>query len=652
MYDTQGELFMRITKRALSFLLTVMLAVSLLAVPSMAADWPQFLGEPDSQGVSDGQSPTRGSDVGLRWKRLTGTADENGEIVYTWCDVPGTPIVVGGYVYYYSSQYLRKIDLTTGEEVAAAQVYGEPVNQFFINIAYGEGKIFVPCQTNNMNDGTGVTGCFLRVFDAETLEQLYVTESIASGQPQSPVMYHDGYFVTGIYGSNAVYVGFTAEDEDPARTDEVKSISWSVDPDSKYGFSFNGAAFVGDYCYFGCDNSLFVVNYKSGEARSFDIGEGYSIHSTISYSGETKRLYVACNNPDGGASVFSYELESDGMPRASSARAWESGTANGGTQSTPVIYNGRLYIGGGGYTMGSNEPFHVIDAVTMEEIYSVPILTKGSAGISTAYAADENGQTVYIYLVPYAPNEQDHSELWIVTDSQGQTEAKYEIVDDIGYRQYCSQSVIVASDGSLIWYNDAAQIYCYENTAGIFADTKSHWAREDIAFLTRGGVINGIGNNLFAPDDTITRAQFTQILANMSGDDTSGYTADVFEDVKAGDWYAPAVAWAVENGVITGEGTFSPNEPICREDMSLMLYRYARSVARVELPAVNEAVSFTDQKEISDDAAAAVAAMQQAGIINGMPDGGGVRFAPQDQAARAQAAAMIARFFRALSEQN
>lgn len=77
-----------------------------------------------------------------------------------------------------------------------ARIYGEPVNQFFIDIAFGDGMIFVPCQVNNLDDGTGVNGCFFRVFDADTLEQLYVTESIATGQMQSPVMYHNGYFVT------------------------------------------------------------------------------------------------------------------------------------------------------------------------------------------------------------------------------------------------------------------------------------------------------------------------------------------------------------------------------------------------------------------------------------------------------------------------
>ena len=102
------------------------------------------------------------------------------------------------------------------------------------------------------------------------------------------------------------------------------------------------------------------------------------------------------------------------------------------------MYHGRLYIGGGGYTMGSAEPFHVIDADTMKEIYSVPILTKGSAGISTAYATEENGQMVYLYLVPYAPKDETVSQMWILTDSQGQTEPEYEIVEGIGCRQYLS----------------------------------------------------------------------------------------------------------------------------------------------------------------------------------------------------------------------
>ena len=636
-------------KKMICSCVSIALVLSCFVTAAFAGDWPQFLGRAEEQGISEGRSATQGKDLTLRWEKNTGS---------TWNDVPGTPIVVGDYVYYYSSQYLRKVELATGKEVKTAQVYGEPVNQFFIDIAYGNGMIFVPCQVNNMQDGTGVEGCFFRVFDAETLEQLYVTESIASGQMQSPVMYHDGYFVTGTYGRNGVYACFTAEDMDPSRSDEVKKAEWIVDSGSKYGFSFNGAAFVGDYCYFGCGNTLYVVEYKTGNQRTFHLGDGYTMHSTITYSYETKRLYVASNHPTEGASVFSYALTADGMPDAASALEWVSHTKNGGTQSTPVVYNGRLYIGGGGSTMGSAEPFHVIDAVTMEEIYSVPILTKGSAGISTAYATEENQQMVYIYLVPYAPKDEDVSQLWILTDAQGQTKASYEVVDGIGRRQYCSQSVIVAHDGSLIWYNDAGRLYCYENLAelgqGVFRDTTVHWAKDSIAFLAQKNLLNGTGNGYFSPEQSMTRAQFVQVLARMSGENFSACATDDFSDVTASDWFAPAVAWAVERGITTGNGMgrFSPNAQITRQDMAVMLQRYVEKIAGTELSETEERIAFTDEGAIAGYAKEAVKKMQMAGIINGLATGGTYRFAPMEPATRAQAAAMIARLYQSLDGQG
>lgn len=641
-------------KRSLALVLAVVLTVGALTVPALAADWPQFLGDPSAPGISNGAAAISGSSLKLRWEKNTGS---------TWSDVPGTPIVVGDYVYYYSSQYLRKLELATGREVAKAQVYGAPVNQFFINIAYGEGKIFVPCQTDNLDDNVEISGCFLRVFDANTLKQLYVTETLSSGQMQSPVMYHDGYFVTGVYGRNGVYAGFDAADEDPSIPDEIKKMKWTVKTDSQYGFSFNGATFVGNYCYFGCENKLYVVNYKSGETKSFDIGSEYSIRSSITFSKETGRLYVASNHLDGHAAVFSYTLGSNGMPAASSAKKWMSDTVGGGTQSTPVVYRGRLYLGGGGHTMGSNEPFHVLDAVTLKEIYSVPIMSKGSAGVSTAYAAADNQWKVYLYMIPFAPNSKDQSEMWIISDSQGQTRAEYEVVTGIGLSQYCSQSVIVASDGSLIWYNDAGRLYCYENTAkdapaaqpepsgsGYFKDTKNHWARENIAYLANRGLVHGIGNDLFDPEGIITRAQFAQILANMSGDNFASCRTDVFTDVTD-QWFAPAVAWAVETEIVdTDQQIYQPEMPISREDMALMLYRYVRNVAKADLPVVNEPVDFTDAGQISQKAADAVKLMQQGGIINGIPDGDQLRFGPKQQATRAEASAMIARFYDGLKK--
>lgn len=639
---------MRKIKQSAALLLTVVLLIGLLAVPAAAADWPQFLGDPAAQGISAGDGARTGAELALRWAKI-GKGDV---AAMSWQDVPGTPIVVGDYVYYYCSQYLRKVELATGKELMSVQVYGVPTNQFFINIAYGDGKIFVPCQTDNLDDGLDLKGCFMRVYDAETLEQLYVTEAIGNGQPQSPVMYHDGYFVTGIRMRSDAYVGFTSEDEDPTRSDEIKKIIWRVDTGSKYSLSFNGAAFVGDYCYFGCQNILYTVNNKTGEYETLDIGAGHRISSTITYSAETKRLYVASNHPDFHAAVFSYELGSDGAPLAHTVRKWVSTVENGGTQSSPVVYKGRLYIGGGGHTMGSYEPFHVLDAVTMQEIYSVPVLSKGSAGISTAYAAEENNWQVYIYMVPFTPNAAGNSEIWIISDSQGQTEAKYEIVDNIGVSEYCSQSMIVAHDGSLVWYNDAARLYCYENVSGVFTDTQEHWGRKYISYLARRGIINGMGDGTFAPDATVTRAHFVQMLANMSGEDLNGYRTEIYNDVHD-EWYAPAIAWAAHHGIAdTDTDTFDPISPIVREDMALMLYRYMTKVAKADLPYVKDPVDFTDSADISPRAVDAVISTQRSGVINGIPDGSGFRFAPKEQATRAQASTMLTNFYNALNEQD
>lgn len=95
-------------------------------------NWSQFLGNEGLQGVSDAKTPRTAAELELKWKVQTGTG---------WNDVPGTPIVVGNNVYCYSSQYLRKYDLITGEELAKAQVFGKSTNQFFINLCYGDGKI-------------------------------------------------------------------------------------------------------------------------------------------------------------------------------------------------------------------------------------------------------------------------------------------------------------------------------------------------------------------------------------------------------------------------------------------------------------------------------------------------------------------------------
>ncbi len=170
-----------------------------------------------------------------------------------------------------------------------------------------------------------------------------------------------------------------------------------------------------------------------------------------------------------------------------------------------------------------------------------------------------------------------------------------------------------------------------------FADVpENHWAREYIEELSEKGILNGRGDN-FAPEDKITRAEFVTILSRIAGEAVSGKVA--FEDVSEDVWYAESVAWAYENGITNGvsASAFAPEKNITREDMAVMLVRYAVLKGITLKEEVSEK-NFRDETDISDYARDAVKKMQLAGVISGMNDGS---FAPKCFATRAEVAKMI-----------
>ncbi len=443
-------------------------------VEESAFDWSQFLGHSDLPGVSYAKTPTGQDTIAERWK--INAVDLLGDEVSssTWNRVPGTPIIAGDYVFVYMDQRIWKIDLNTGEAVDSARVYGETINQFFIGLAYGDGKLFMPCNKDSIGD-TGLTGTFIRVFDADTMEQLYVTDSIPGSDMQTYIMYHDGYITAATFG-NGSYACFDTVDEDPEKSNEIKKALWTKtgtelnEGTSFEGksarFSWNSPAFVGDCIYFGnnAQSIIYAVNYKTGEVVDTLETDGVN-KATPYYCDENDVLYISHNavGENGScAGITAIQLNEDGSFNEETRREWKSDWSGGGTQASPVVYNGRIYLGGGGGTMGSSEPFTVIDAETMTTVYTIEDLqTKGSAAVSTAYATAENQNQVYIYAVPYNGNSQ---QMWLIRDHAGQTEPDYEILTGIGEPQYCSQSIEIAEDGSLIWYNDAGYVYCYENT--------------------------------------------------------------------------------------------------------------------------------------------------------------------------------------------
>ena len=164
------------------------------------------------------------------------------------------------------------------------------------------------------------------------------------------------------------------------------------------------------------------------------------------------------------------------------------------------------------------------------------------------------------------------------------------------------------------------------------------WAVPAVNALYEKGVVAGVGNNCFAPERPVTRAEFITML--MRGYELVGDKATCnFTDVKDGDWCYDPIAMAASMGVVNGrsDGSFGVNDKISRQDMSVMCVRLARAIG-IELPGRNDSAEFTDKADISDYAAESVDALCKAGIVNGVGDG---RFDPFGEANRAQAAKVI-----------
>ncbi|MBE6997497.1 MAG: hypothetical protein E7427_04930 [Ruminococcaceae bacterium] len=175
-----------------------------------------------------------------------------------------------------------------------------------------------------------------------------------------------------------------------------------------------------------------------------------------------------------------------------------------------------------------------------------------------------------------------------------------------------------------------------------FTDVKpDDWFYEGVKYVADQGLMNGVADGLFDPNGTTTRGMIVTILYRLEG--SPAVTGEnPFTDVAAGQWYSDAVIWAAENKIVEGfeDGTFRPNEPITREQLAAILYRYAQSKGQGFTGLWSFQLDFPDAGDVSDWANEAMSWMVMNGVINGK-DG---RLVPKGSASRAETAAMLMRF--------
>lgn len=177
--------------------------------------------------------------------------------------------------------------------------------------------------------------------------------------------------------------------------------------------------------------------------------------------------------------------------------------------------------------------------------------------------------------------------------------------------------------------------------AGKYQDVPdSSWYSAAVEYVTEKGYMAGVSEDSFAPNTPVTRAMFVTVLAKVAGVKGLDDTASVFSDVPAGKWYTGSVAWAAQNGIVSGVSAteFAPNRKITRQDMCVILSKFVQ-VMEYELPQ-NGAANFNDAATISSYARGAVAECTAANLIAGFSDG---TFRPKGTATRAQIAVIIMR---------
>ena len=212
------------------------------------------------------------------------------------------------------------------------------------------------------------------------------------------------------------------------------------------------------------------------------------------------------------------------------------------------------------------------------------------------------------------------------------------------------QAARIARDGTAEFDLDHASDYA------IVIDDRSHepvdlpfndvpegyWAYDAIQYVYGEGLMAGTSGSTFSPESTTTRGQIVTILWRLSGSPVVNYLMD-FDDVDPAAYYAEAIRWATSEGIAGGYGggLFGPDDPITREQLAVMLHRYAQHEGYdVSIGEDTNILSYADALEISEYAIPAMQWACGAGILEG--DAG--HLYPQGNATRAQIATMLMRF--------
>ena len=437
------------------------------SIVELDAEWANFRGTDSNNGITDAKTPISAAGGMLYWASPLGKGWDNGAV--------SSPILVDDCLVVYAGNHIYRVNKATGAIEASGDMAG--TSSFAINgPTYANGILLV-----------GLSNGRIQAFNAKTLESLWLYTDPMGGQPNCPITILGDYAYTGFWNGEALggsFVCVSLTDEDPTSTTEAKYATWRHEQDG--GFYWAGAYACNDFIMVGTDDGdalrsyLYLFDPLTGKVLDFKSGFDSDIRSTICYDSVTKAYYFTSK----GGTFYRAKVEAQNGSYAITAcdgLKLDNGSDDPAlppmSTSTPVVYNGRAYIGVSGtgqFTPYSGHNITVIDlGDTMSIAYKVP--TQGypqTSGLLTTAYEQKNGY-VYVYFFDnYTPGT-----LRVLRDKPGQTAVDYRTKESFSGKsyytpyavftpydkqaQYAICSPIVDSDGTIYFKNDSGYLMAF-----------------------------------------------------------------------------------------------------------------------------------------------------------------------------------------------
>ena len=278
-----------------------------------------------------------------------------------------------------------------------------------------------------------------------------------------------------------------------------------------------------------------------------------------------------------------------------------------------IVYAHWTYIGGSGGGGGSRKP-----SVTY---YTLQFETNGGSAITDMREANNT----HISLTKYVPTRHGHTFIGWYSDQS--------LTNQISEVSLTKNMTVYAG-----WRADEN----LDIVVNPFTDvSEKDWFYNDAMFVYKNGLMLGTSKTLFSPHGTVTRGMMATILWRMEGS-LAPKDENSFTDVEAGMWYADAITWTTANGIFAGysKDKFGPDDPVTREQLTAIFYRYA-DYKGYKLTVTENLDKFEDADKITDYAKMVMQWAVGNGLIKGKSEN---LLDPQGTATRAEIAAMLHRF--------